>query len=47
MKMDDGTVVQQGRIQLSADGKVITREAHGKNPETGGESKRLEVYDKQ
>jgi len=46
MKMDDGTVVYQARIQLSADGKVITRDTHGKNPE-GVESKNHEIYDKQ
>jgi hypothetical protein len=46
LKMDDGTVVQQGRMQLSADGKVITRDSHGKSPD-GNESKQHEVYDKQ
>lgn len=46
MKMDDGTVVERGRFQLSADGKVATRESHGKTPD-GAESKRREVYDKQ
>ena len=46
MKMDDGTIAQQGRMQLSADGKVITRNIQGKGPD-GGETKRTEVYDKQ
>jgi hypothetical protein len=46
MKMDDGTVVQEGRMQLSADGKVITRNLQGKGPD-GGENKSVEVYDKQ
>ena len=46
LKMDDGTLAQQGRMQLSADGKIITRDVHGKTPD-GGESKRHEVYDKQ
>jgi hypothetical protein len=44
--MDDGTVVQQGTFKLSADGKVITREVHGKSQD-GTETKRVEVYDKQ
>ena len=46
MKMDDGTVVQQGTFKLSADGKVITREVHGKSQD-GTENKRVEIYDKQ
>jgi hypothetical protein len=46
LKMDDGTVVQQGTFKLSADGKVITREVHGKSQD-GTETKRVEVYDKQ
>jgi len=46
MKLDDGTVVQQGRMQLSGDGKVITRNIQGKGQD-GGENKSVEVYDKQ
>jgi hypothetical protein len=45
LKTTDGTMTQEGRFHLSDDGKVITRDSHGKSPD--GESKRHEVYDKQ
>jgi hypothetical protein len=46
LKMDDGTVLQKGRVQLSSDGKVMTRNVQGKGPD-GGDMKRTEVYEKQ
>ncbi len=46
MKMDDGTVVERGRMQISADGKIITRDMTEKTP-SGDENKRHEIYEKQ